>query len=63
MTLLPFFEKIEATPAVNDVKNYDIVVVGAGSPGIPCAFKAAELGAKVAIIQKGPIAMAQGNYG
>ena len=63
MALLPFFEKTQATPAVNEVKNYDIVVVGAGSPGIPCAFKAAELGAKVAIIQKGPIAMAQGNYG
>ncbi|WP_295238390.1 FAD-dependent oxidoreductase [Veillonella sp.] len=58
-----FFAKPEPITDIKDVKEYDIVVIGAGSPGIPCAFKAAELGAKVAIVQKLKSAMAGGNFG
>ena len=60
---LAFFKKPEPITDIKDVKQYDIVVVGAGSPGVPCAVKAAELGAKVAIVQKLKSAMAGGNFG
>ncbi|WP_300409130.1 FAD-dependent oxidoreductase [Lagierella sp.] len=46
-----------------DTKEYDIVVVGAGTPGVPCALKAAELGAKVCVIQKEKEASACGHIG
>lgn len=60
---LAFFKKPDPITDIKDVKQYDIVVVGAGSPGVPCALKAAELGAKVAIVQKLKSAMAGGNFG
>lgn len=60
---LAFFKKPDPITVIKDVKQYDIVVVGAGSPGVPCALKAAELGAKVAIVQKLKSAMAGGNFG
>ncbi|WP_276757086.1 hypothetical protein [Veillonella seminalis] len=41
---LAFFKKPDPITDIKDVKQYDIVVVGAGSPGVPCALKAAELG-------------------
>lgn len=63
MDTLTFFEKPARSADIVDIKDYDLVVIGAGSAGIPCAFKAAELGAKVALLQKSPVAMAQGNYG
>lgn len=47
-----FFKKPDPITDIADTKEYDIVVIGAGSPGVPCALKAAELGAKVAILQK-----------
>ena len=59
---LAFFKKPDPITDIKDVKQYDIVVVGAGSPGVPCALKAAELGAKVAIVQKLKSAMAGGNF-
>lgn len=41
--------------------DVDIVVCGAGAAGVPAAVHAAELGAKVAVLQKEPIAVSQGN--
>ncbi|MDY6084519.1 MAG: FAD-dependent oxidoreductase [Dialister sp.] len=60
---LPFFEKPAPITDIRTVKEYDVVVVGAGSPGVPCALKAAELGARVAILQKEREAAACGNFG
>ncbi|MDO5044156.1 MAG: FAD-binding protein [Coriobacteriia bacterium] len=45
-----------------DEKEYDIVVIGAGSPGVPCALSAAEHGAHVALLQKEIAASACGNF-
>lgn len=45
------------------VLNYDIVVVGAGAAGVPAAGWAAELGAKVALLQKESNVVSQGNCG
>ena len=41
--------------------DVDIVVCGAGAAGVPAAVHAAELGAKVAVLQKEPIVVSQGN--
>jgi succinate dehydrogenase/fumarate reductase flavoprotein subunit len=43
--------------------TFDVVVVGAGAAGVPAALSAAENGAKVAVIQKAPFALSQGNTG
>ena len=32
--------------------DYDLIVVGAGTAGIPCAIEAAEAGARVLLIEK-----------
>lgn len=47
----------------DEEKDYDIVVVGAGAAGVPAACIAAELGAKVAILQKESVAISQGGSG
>ena len=47
---LAFFKKPDPITDIKDVKQYDIVVVGAGSPGVPCALKLKS-------------AMAGGNFG
>jgi succinate dehydrogenase/fumarate reductase flavoprotein subunit len=52
--------------AEKDIKatlTFDVVVVGAGASGVPAALSAAEDGAKVAVVQKAPFALAQGNSG
>ncbi len=43
--------------------DFDIVVVGAGAAGVPAAGWAAELGAKVALLQKSTGVVSQGNCG
>ncbi|MBO4749284.1 MAG: FAD-binding protein [Lachnospiraceae bacterium] len=43
--------------------DFDIVVVGAGAAGVPAAGWAAELGAKVALLQKEADVVSQGNCG
>ncbi len=48
---------------IKETKEYDIVVIGAGSPGLPCALAAKEEGASVAVIQKESTASAYGNSG
>ena len=42
-------------------RDVDIVVCGAGASGVIAAVKAAEMGAKVAVLQKEPVAVSQGN--
>ena len=55
-----FFEKPEAIADVAEELDYEIVVVGAGSAGVVCAAVAAEMGAKVALLQKEAWACSQG---
>ncbi|GFO66664.1 fumarate reductase [Geomonas limicola] len=43
--------------------TFDVIVVGAGASGVPAALSAAENGAKVAVIQKHPMPVSQGNTG
>ena len=42
---------------------YDIVVLGSGTGGYPSAIRAAQLGFKVAIIEKGQVLMVMGRRG
>ncbi len=39
-------------PAITTETNYDVVVVGAGTAGLPCAIHAAQNGAKVLLVEK-----------
>ena len=48
---------------VDEVLDFDIVVVGAGASGVPAAGWAAELGAKTALLQKESSVVSQGNCG
>jgi fumarate reductase flavoprotein subunit len=48
---------------IQTTQTFDIVVVGAGASGVTAALSAAENGAKVAVIQKQPFALSQGNTG
>lgn len=43
--------------------SYDVVVIGAGTSGIPCALRAADGGLKVLLLQKDATAIAQGGGG
>lgn len=56
-----FFQQPEAITDISETKEFDIVVVGAGAAGVPCALAAAESGAKVALVQKESKAISQGN--
>ncbi len=55
--------KIDIDEKPIETKTYDIVIVGAGTPGVPCALKAAELGSNVCVIQKENEASACGHIG
>lgn len=50
----------EITGAV-DGGEYDVIVIGAGTAGVPCAVKACQDGAQVLLLQKEPNVVAQGN--
>lgn len=44
-----------------DGGEYDVIVIGAGATGVPCAVKAYQDGAKVLLLQKEPNVVSQGN--
>jgi succinate dehydrogenase/fumarate reductase flavoprotein subunit len=48
---------------IKETLSFDVVVVGAGASGVPAALAAAENGARVAVIQKHPMPVSQGNTG
>jgi len=48
---------------IASTNTYDVIVVGAGASGVPAALSAAENGASVAVIQKHPTIVSQGNTG
>jgi len=48
---------------IKETLTYDVVVIGAGASGVPAALSARENGATVAVVQKAPFALAQGNSG
>lgn len=48
---------------IKETLTFDVVVVGAGASGVPAALSARENGATVAVIQKAPFALSQGNSG
>ncbi|NTU88372.1 MAG: FAD-binding protein [Actinobacteria bacterium] len=52
-----------ADSEIVETKEYDIVIVGAGAAGVPCALSAFEGGASVAVLQKESKPIAQGNTG
>ena len=62
---LEFMPKPEviAEKDISATKTFDVLVVGAGASGVPAALSAAENGAKVAVIQKHPTIVSQGNTG
>ncbi|MFV0439016.1 MAG: FAD-binding protein [Desulfopila sp.] len=48
---------------IASTETYDVLVVGAGASGVPAALSAAENGARVAVLQKHPTIVSQGNTG
>ena len=55
-----FLETPEAITDFADTKDFDVVVVGAGASGLAAAIRAAQEGAKVAVVQKLGFASSQG---
>ena len=55
--------KLLAEKDIHETQVFDVVVVGAGAAGVPAALSAAESGASVAVLQKHPMPVSQGNTG
>ena len=49
-----YFAKPEAPADISEVVDYEVVVVGAGNSGCPCAISCADLGAKIAWVERAP---------
>ncbi|MBR4393429.1 MAG: FMN-binding protein, partial [Oscillospiraceae bacterium] len=51
-----YFKKPDPIPAeeISEVVDYEVVVVGAGNSGCPCAISCADLGAKIAWVERSP---------
>src|SRR5699024_6315487 len=47
--------RTEIMSAVNQVRNYDVVVVGSGAGGLAAAVTAAHHGCRVAVVEKAPV--------
>ena len=56
-----FLQAPEPITDITETRDYDVVIVGAGAAGVPAAITAKEAGASVALIQKEPTAISQGN--
>jgi len=64
MTAEDYAESVVEIAPITDIaeeKTYDIVVVGAGTSGIPAALTALEEGVSVAVLEKQAFAVSQGN--
>ncbi len=62
LNFMPKPEPIEDSD-IAETLTFDVIVVGAGASGVPAALSAAENGAKVAVLQKHPMPVSQGNTG
>ena len=49
--------------AARDLERFDLVVIGGGAAGINAAKKALSLGARTALIDRGPLGGACINFG
>lgn len=58
-----FFAQPKPITDIRQELDFDLVVIGAGAPGVPCALAAHEAGAHVALLQKEDKANAHGNSG
>lgn len=56
-----FLVKPDAIKSIDDTKDYDVVIVGAGAAGVMAAISAHKSGATVALLQKASAAVSQGN--
>lgn len=50
----PYFIAPPAITNITQTETVDVLVIGAGAAGVPCACAAAQNGAKVAVLQKSP---------
>lgn len=56
-----FLAKPDAIEDIDETKEYDVVIVGAGASGVMAAIAANQAGATVALLQKASAAVSQGN--
>ena len=49
-----YFAKPDAPTDISEVYDFEVVVVGAGNGGCPCAISCADLGAKIAWVERAP---------